>query len=59
MGDNSTRTKELDTSTFWHVIVPVLVLVILLFVLFVIYTIPDYIIPCTDNILKKRGGLES
>jgi len=50
------RTKQLDTSTFWHVIVPVLALVLLLFVLFVIYTIPDYVIPCADSILKPRGA---
>jgi hypothetical protein len=49
MDSQSARSRQVDTTTFWHIIFPVLVLVILLFVLFVVYSMPQWAIgPSTD-----------
>jgi hypothetical protein len=55
MVSKATRTKTLDTSTFWHIIFPLLSLVILLFVLFVIYTMPDWAITCPAGLQSVRN----
>ena len=49
-----TRTKELNTVSFWHVIFPMLVLVLLLFVLFVIYSMPDWALECPSGLETLR-----
>jgi hypothetical protein len=47
-----TRTSQLNTNTFWRIIVPVVVLLLLLFTLFVVYSMPDWALDCPAN-----GGL--
>jgi len=49
------RAKQLDTSTFWHIIFPVLVIIILLFVLFVIFTLPDWAISCSSKLVSIQS----
>ncbi len=44
-----TRTSQLNTSKYWHITFPVLVLLVLLFVLFVVYTMPDWALDCPDK----------
>ncbi len=44
----SARAKQLQTSTYWHIVVPLLVLLLILFVLFVIYTMPDWALTCSE-----------
>jgi hypothetical protein len=59
-----TRTKQMDTSIFWHVVVPILVLIILLFVLFVVFTMPDWALICSSDLtalvrhVKKTAPVE-
>jgi hypothetical protein len=48
------RVKQLDTTVFWHIILPSLSLVILLFVVFVIYTMPDWALTCSPDLLPLR-----
>lgn len=54
MGDRDTRTTKVDTTIFWHIILPVLVLVLVLFVLFVIYSMPDWALNCSSDLLPVR-----
>jgi len=53
------RTKQLDTSVFWHIVVPILVLIILLFVLFVIFTMPDWALTCSSNLESIRRRVDT
>jgi hypothetical protein len=46
MATKDTRSKELNTSSFWHLIIPVLFLLLLLFILFVVFTMPDWALDC-------------
>lgn len=48
-----TRTSQLNTSKYWHIVFPVLVLLLLFFILFVVYTMPDWALDCPD-----KGGLQ-
>lgn len=48
-----TRTPQLNTSKYWHIVFPVVVLLVLLFILFVVYTMPDWALDCPD-----KGGLQ-
>lgn len=52
------RTKQLNLSTFWHVIVPVIVSTILIFIIFVVFTMPDWSLDYSDNILPLRTMAE-
>jgi hypothetical protein len=54
MAEEGSRTKRLNTATFWHIIFPILILLILLFVLFVIYTMPDWAITCSSGLASVR-----
>jgi hypothetical protein len=54
MGDDKSRTKTLNTSTFWHIIFPILVLAFLLFILFVVYTMPDWALECSPDLMSVR-----
>ena len=54
MAEGGSRTKRLNTATFWHIIFPILILIILLFVLFVIYTMPDWALTCSSNLESVR-----
>lgn len=42
MADANTRPKQVNASIFWHMVVPILSLIVLLFWIFVVYTIPDW-----------------
>jgi len=53
------RSKQVNTSVFWHIILPVLVLMILLFILFVIFTMPDWALTCTSSLESLRRRVES
>jgi hypothetical protein len=44
----SARAKQLQTGIYWHIVFPLLVLVLILFVLFVIYTMPDWALTCSE-----------
>jgi hypothetical protein len=48
------RSKQVDASSFWHIILPFVVIVILLFILFVIYTLPDWAISCSSDLFPVR-----
>jgi len=48
------RSPQVDTSAFWHIVFPMLVIFILLFVLFVIFTLPDWAISCSSNLFPLR-----
>ena len=50
MGTKDTRTKQLNMSSFWHLIVPILFLLLLLFVLFVVFTMPDWALDCPKGL---------
>ena len=54
MASEGTRTRHIQTSTFWHIILPILTLIILMFVLFVIYTMPDWALTCSSNLESIR-----
>lgn len=54
MAQEDTRVKVLDTTVFWHMILPALVLLLLLFVLFVVYTMPDWAITCRPDLMTVR-----
>lgn len=54
MADSDTRPKQVDTTTFWRMILPALVMVLLLFVLFVVYTMPDWALTCKPDLLQVR-----
>jgi len=45
------RTKQLNLSMFWHIIVPLIVSIILIFIVFVVFTMPDWSLDHADNIL--------
>jgi uncharacterized membrane protein len=49
------RSKQVNTSTFWHIIFPVLAIIILLFVVFVIFTLPDWAISCSSNLVSIQS----
>ena len=53
------RSKQVDTTTFWHIIFPILVIVVLLFILFVIFTLPDWAITCTSDLESFRRFVNS
>ena len=50
MATKDTRSRELNTSSFWHLIVPVLFLLLLLFILFVVFTMPDWALECPKGL---------
>ena len=54
MGLSDTRTKQLNTSPFWHLIVPFMILLILLFIFFMVYTMPDWALECNTDLLPVR-----
>jgi len=54
MGTKHTRTKELNMSSFWHIIFPIIVLLFLFFILFTVYSIPDWAIDCKNDLLPLR-----
>jgi len=61
MGTKDTRTKELNMSSFWHLIVPILFLLLLLFILFVVFTMPDWALECPKglgHVEKYADGLK-
>jgi hypothetical protein len=49
-----TRTSRLNTTSFWHIIFPVCVIVVFLFILFVIFTLPDWALTCSSNLESVR-----
>ncbi len=49
-----TRTRQVNNTIFWHMILPALVFVILLFVVFVIYTMPDWALTCSPDLMTVR-----
>jgi hypothetical protein len=51
---NNSRAKNLNTSYFWHIIVPLMFLIILLFVFFAVYTMPDWALDCKPDLLPIR-----
>jgi hypothetical protein len=52
---SDTRTKQLNTSPFWHLIVPLMILLILLFIFFVVYTLPEWAVDCKADNLPVRA----
>jgi len=50
-----TRTKQLNTSPFWHLIVPFMILLILLFIIYVVFTMPDWALDCKAELLPLRS----
>lgn len=50
-----TRTEQnVDSTAFWHIVLPVLTVVILLAVLFMIYTLPDWALTCSSGLESVR-----
>ena len=58
MPPKDARTKELNMSSFWHIIFPTIVLLFLLFILFVVYSMPDWAIDCQKDLLPLRKLVE-
>ena len=54
MDNQSARSRQVNTTTFWHIIFPVLVLVVLLFVLFVVYSMPQWAIGSDTDLESLR-----
>ena len=50
MTTKDTRSRNLNMSSFWHIVLPTLMLLLLLFVLFVIYTMPDWALECKTGL---------
>jgi hypothetical protein len=59
MGLSDTRTKQLNASPFWNLIVPFMILLILLFIIFVVFTMPDWALDCKTDLLPVRKLAES
>jgi len=50
-----TRSEQkVDSTAFWHILLPVLTIVILLAVLFMIYTLPDWALTCSSGLESVR-----
>jgi hypothetical protein len=54
MSDDGSRTRKINTTTFWRIIFPVVMLLFLLFILFVVYTMPDWALDCSPNLMSVR-----
>jgi hypothetical protein len=55
----SSTEKKIDDTMFWHVILPILTLVILFAVLFIIYTLPDWALTCRSAPEMIRRAVSS
>lgn len=55
MDDRATRAKQVNTTTFWHIIFPLMSIVVLGFVLFVVFTFPDEAIPVSVKPINLRN----
>lgn len=55
----SSSEKKVDTTMFWHVILPILTLIILFAVLFIIYTLPDWALTCRSAPEMIRRAVSS
>lgn len=56
MDDRDTRSKQISTVTFWHIIFPIMAIVTLLFVLYVIFRFPDEAIPVSIRSMNMRNA---
>jgi hypothetical protein len=59
MTTKDTRTKVLNMSAFWHIILPTIILLLLLFVLFVVFTMPDWALECSGGLAPLRNLVSS
>ena len=55
MDDRDTRSKQISTVTFWHIIFPIMALATLLFVLYVVFRFPDEAIPVSVKPINLRN----
>jgi hypothetical protein len=55
----SSTEKKVDTTMFWHVVLPILTLIILFAVLFIIYTLPDWALTCRPASEMIRRAVSS
>lgn len=55
MDDRATRAKQVNTTTFWHILFPILSILVLGFVLFVVFTFPDEAIPVSVKPVNLRN----
>ena len=55
MDDRATRAKQVNTTTFWHILFPIMLLVTLGFVLFVVFTFPDEAIPVSVKPINLKN----
>jgi hypothetical protein len=53
--DRATRAKTVNTSTFWHILFPIMAIATLLFCLFVVFTFPDEAIPAAVKPVNLRN----
>ena len=58
MTTKDTRTKGLSMVSFWHIIFPIIALIILLFVFFVVYAMPDWALECSTGLAPLRRVVE-
>ena len=54
-----TRSKNLNMSSFWHIVFPTIMLLLLLFVLFVVYTMPDWALDCKAGLGPLRSIVQA
>jgi len=59
MTTKDTRSKNLNMSSFWHIIFPTIMLLLLLFVLFVVYTMPDWALDCKTGLAPLRSIVQA
>jgi len=53
MADTTPR-KQVNPSIFWHIILPVLSLILLLCILYVLFTMPDFALTCSRDLESVR-----
>jgi len=53
MADTTPR-KQLNPSVFWHIILPILSLLLLLCLLYVLFTMPDVALTCSSDLESVR-----
>jgi hypothetical protein len=59
MDDRATRAKQVNTTTFWHILFPIMCILVLGFVLFVVFTFPDEAIPASVKPINLRNVARS
>jgi hypothetical protein len=52
--ENKSMEQKIDSTAFWHIVLPLLTLIIVFAVLFMIYTLPDWALTCSSGLESVR-----